>query len=147
MNYRDLKEKYGTPLYIYDVNQMKDIINQYKKSFTSKHFATEVIYASKAFNTKAMLRLIQKEGLSLDVVSLGELYTALQIGFPVENIYFHGNNKQEEELSFAIKHNVGILVVDNLYELKNIESLSAKENKKVSIYIRIKDGIEANTHK
>ncbi len=96
MNYKELKRKYGTPLYIYDVNKIKDIISAYKNNFQSGKFETEIIYASKAFNIKEMLRLIKNEGLSLDVVSLGELYTATKIGFPMERIYFHGNNKTEE---------------------------------------------------
>lgn len=134
MNYKELKRKYGTPLYIYDVNKIKDIISAYKNNFQSGKFETEIIYASKAFNIKEMLRLIKNEGLSLDVVSLGELYTATKIGFPMERIYFHGNNKTEEELRFAIEYNVGIFVIDNLSELRKLSILS-KELQKNPLFI------------
>ena len=147
MNYKELKRKYGTPLYIYDVNKIKDIISAYKNNFQSGKFETEIIYASKAFNIKEMLRLIKNEGLSLDVVSLGELYTATKIGFPMERIYFHGNNKTEEELRFAIEYNVGIFVIDNLSELRKLSILSKELQKKSSIYIRLNVGVEAHTHK
>lgn len=147
MNYENFKKKYGTPLYIYDVNKMKDIIASYKSEFKSKHFATEIIYASKALNIKEMLRLVLKEGLALDVVSLGELYTAYAIQFPMERIYFHGNNKTEEELRFALEHKVGSIVVDNLCELVKLKALAEEYQSPVSIYIRLNVGVEAHTHK
>lgn len=147
MNYENFKKKYGTPLYIYDVNKMKDIIASYKSEFKSKHFATEIIYASKALNIKEMLRLVLKEGLALDVVSLGELYTAYSIQFPMERVYFHGNNKTEEELRFALEHKVGSIVVDNLCELVKLKALAEEYQSPVSIYIRLNVGVEAHTHK
>lgn len=147
MNYENFKKKYGTPLYIYDVNKMKDIIASYKSEFKSKHFATEIIYASKALNIKEMLRLVLKEGLALDVVSLGELYTAYSIQFPMERVYFHGNNKTEEELRFALEHKVGSIVVDNLCELVKLKALAEEYQNPVSIYIRLNVGVEAHTHK
>ncbi|MDE6656765.1 MAG: diaminopimelate decarboxylase [Anaeroplasmataceae bacterium] len=147
MNYQELKKKYGTPLYIYNIDIMKAIIEQYQNHFHSSAFDTEIIYASKALNIKAMLRLIMRYNLSLDVVSLGELYTAKIVGFPMEKVYFHGNNKSEEELLFAIKENVGTIVVDNLDELRKINFLAAAQNKKINIYIRLNVGVEAHTHK
>lgn len=147
MNYKELKEKYGTPLYVYDIHRIKEIIHQYQTNFKSSQFETEILYASKAFNVKEMLRLIKDMNLSLDVVSMGELYTAVCVDFPSHKIYFHGNNKTEEEIHYAIEHNVGILVVDNQYELEKIEELASLYNKKVSIYIRLNVGVEAHTHK
>ena len=147
MDYRKLKEKYGTPLYIYNVDLIKDNINQYLTNFKSKQFETEIIYASKALNIKAMLRLIMRYNLSLDVVSLGELYTAKMVGFPMQKIYFHGNNKSEEELEYALNEEVGIIVVDNLTELKQLEHLAHSLKKEVNIYIRLNVGVEAHTHK
>ncbi|MCM1440717.1 MAG: hypothetical protein NC131_16180 [Roseburia sp.] len=88
MNYQQLKEKYGTPLYIYNVDLMKEILKKYQNNFKSNLFQTEIIYASKALNIKAMLRLLMRYNLSLDVVSLGELYTAKMVGFPMEKVYF-----------------------------------------------------------
>ena len=134
MDYQMLKEKYGTPLYIYNVDLMKENINKYLKNFKSNQFETEIIYASKAFNIKAMLRLLMRYNLSLDAVSLGELYTAKMVGFPMQKVYFHGNNKSEEELAYALYEEVGIIVVDNLSELKQLEHLTNTLKKK-SIFI------------
>ena len=113
-----LKEKYGTPLYIYDVDHLKKNMEGYLNYFKSSEFETEVLFASKAFSVKEVLRIANKEGMSLDVVSKGELYTALSVGFPANRIYFHGNNKTIEELEYAISCGIGMIVVDNLMELK-----------------------------
>ena len=88
-----LKEQFGTPLYIYDKEHLKRNIMLYLNNFKSKEFDTEVLFASKAFCVKEMVRLINSCNMSLDVVSIGELYTALSVGFPMEKVYFHGNNK------------------------------------------------------
>lgn len=147
MDYNKLKDKYNTPLYIYDVNLMKNIIKEYKDNFKSRLFETEIIYASKALNIKAMLRLLMRYDLSLDVVSFGELFTAKSVNFPFNKIYFHGNNKSYEELEFAIDNNIGVIVVDNLIELNKIDYITNKLNKSINIYIRLNLGIEAHTHK
>lgn len=147
MDYNNLKDKYNTPLYIYDVDLMKKIINQYKENFKSRLFETEIIYASKALNIKAMLRLLMRYDLSLDVVSYGELFTAKSVNFPFNKIYFHGNNKSFAELKFAIENNIGIIVVDNLEELFKIEFIAEELQKNVNVYIRLNLGIEAHTHK
>ena len=143
MNYELLKEKYGTPLYVYDVDYMLNVIKQYKDNFKSTNFETEVIYASKAFCVKEMLRLVKREGLSLDTVSYGEIYTAKSVDFDLSKVYFHGNNKSKEDLLFAINNNVGTIVVDNLMELELLNSL----DKEVNILIRLNLGVEAHTHK
>ena len=147
MNYNALKEKYGTPLYVYNVDYMLNVIKQYKENFKSDKFETEVIYASKAFCVKEMLRLIKKEGLSLDTVSYGEIYTAKAVGFDLSKVYFHGNNKSKEDLLFAINNNVGTIVVDNLMELELLNDLVNNLNKEVNILIRLNLGVEAHTHK
>ena len=142
-----LKEKYGTPLYIYDVNHLKKNMEGYLNYFKSLEFKTEVLYASKAFSCKEILRIAKNEGMSLDVVSKGELYTALSIDFPKDRIYFHGNNKTVDELSYAIDNNIGMIVVDNLMELYALEEVAKEKNKKVNIIIRMNVGVEAHTHK
>ena len=147
MNYNALKEKYGTPLYVYNVDYMLNVIKQYNENFKSDKFETEVIYASKAFCVKEMLRLIKKEGLSLDTVSYGEIYTAKAVGFDLSKVYFHGNNKSKEDLLFAINNNVGTIVVDNLMELELLNDLVNNLNKEVNILIRLNLGVEAHTHK
>jgi diaminopimelate decarboxylase len=142
-----LKEKYNTPLYIYDINHVKNNINKYKNSFKSNYFDTEIAFASKAFQIKEMLRIANDLNISLDSVSLGELYTAKVVGFPMENVYFHGNNKTNEELEFALENNVGHIVVDNYMELQDLEKLCKKFNKNINILIRLNLGVEAHTHK
>ncbi|MDE6407031.1 MAG: diaminopimelate decarboxylase [Anaeroplasmataceae bacterium] len=147
MDYQGLKEKYGTPLYIYNVDVIKENINQYVKDFHSSQFETEIIYASKAFNIKAMLRLLMRYNLSLDVVSLGELYTAKMVSFPMQKIYFHGNNKSLEELIYAVTEGVGTIVIDNAMELEQLHHITEELKKDVHIYIRLNVGVEAHTHK
>lgn len=142
----DLAEQFGTPLYIMDEAHIRDICRQYHSSFIKGLKNAEVIYASKAFSTTAMCRIIDEEGLGLDVVSGGELYTALQANFPAARIYFHGNNKSREELAMAIKASVGRIVVDNFYEMAILNELAQDMNKQVDVLLRVTPGIEAHTH-
>lgn len=144
---KTLKEKYGTPLYIYDVAHLKKNMEGYLKYFKSDEFKTEVLFASKAFSIKEVLRIANKEGMSLDVVSKGELYTAKATDFPMDRIYFHGNNKTIDELEYAIDLNVGTIVVDNLMELYALDEIAKEKNKRVDILIRMNVGVEAHTHK
>lgn len=147
MDYNFLAEKYGTPLYVYDEERIRMNIDAYLASFKSNMFSTEVAYASKAFCVKELIRIISSYHMSLDVVSLGELFTAKAVDFDFSRIYFHGNNKSEEELMFAVRHNVGNIVVDNLEELKKLDLITKETKKDVSILIRLNSGIEAHTHK
>ncbi|QQY79822.1 diaminopimelate decarboxylase [Keratinibaculum paraultunense] len=142
----DLVKKYGTPLYVMDETLIRDNCKLFKTNFTSKNIQTEIIYASKAFLTLAMCTLINEEGLSLDVVSGGELYTAIKANFPTHKIYMHGNNKTKEELTMAIKTGIGRIIVDNKCELDLIENICKAYNKKISILLRVNPGIETNTH-
>ncbi|MDP4160427.1 MAG: diaminopimelate decarboxylase, partial [Bacillota bacterium] len=143
----ELAKQFGTPLYIMDEAHMRTICRQYHRSFVEGLKNTEVIYASKAFSTLAMCRIIDEEGLGLDVVSGGELYTALQANFPVARIYFHGNNKSREELIMAIKAGVGRIVVDNFYEMSIVNELAREiMNQSVEVLLRLTPGVEAHTH-
>ncbi len=142
-----LKEKYGTPLYIYDVSHIKNNIDGYMNFFKSNEFETEILFASKAFCVKEILRVVKQKGMSLDVVSKGELYTALSVGFDTSKIYFHGNNKSYDDISYALDNNVGHIVVDNLMELMLLEEIAKSKNKVVNILIRLNVGVEAHTHK
>ena len=113
-----LKEKYGTPLYVMDEDLIRQNLRTYRDALNTHYNGNGLCqFASKAFCTKYMCKIVAEEGLGLDVVSGGELYTALSAGFPAEKICFHGNNKTKEELTFAIGHDVGTIVVDNQYEL------------------------------
>ncbi|MFC4324108.1 diaminopimelate decarboxylase [Litchfieldia salsa] len=142
----ELTKKYGTPLYVYDVALIRERAKNFRDTFAKLGIKAQVAYASKAFSTVAMIQLVEEEGLSLDVVSGGELYTALQAGFPVERIHFHGNNKSYEELEMAIKHQVGCIVVDNFYELTLLDEISNKHQVQTPILLRVTPGIEAHTH-
>lgn len=141
-----LVEKYGTPLYVYDTSLIRERARAFKQTFDNLGIKAQVAYASKAFSTVAMLQLIKEEGLSLDVVSGGELYTAIKAEFPAEKIHFHGNNKSEAELIMALDHHVGCIVVDNFYELEILSDLSVERKQVVNILIRVTPGIEAHTH-
>lgn len=142
----DLAKEFGTPLYVYDVALIRERAKGFKKAFEEQHVTAQVAYASKAFSTVAMLQLAEEEGLSLDVVSGGELYTAMRAGFPVEKIHFHGNNKSREELEMALDSKIGCIVVDNFYELELLKTIASEKKTTVSILLRVTPGIEAHTH-
>ena len=142
----DLVKEYGTPLYVYDVALIRERARGFKSTFEKMGVSAQVAYASKAFSTIAMVQLADEEGLSLDVVSGGELYTALAAEFPAGRIHFHGNNKSREELEMAISANIGCIVVDNFYELQMLADICSMKKSKVKILLRITPGIEAHTH-
>lgn len=141
-----LAQEFGTPLYVYDVALMRERARGFKRTFEEQNMKAQVAYASKAFSTVAMIQLAEEEGLSLDVVSGGELFTAIVAGFPVERIHFHGNNKSREELEMALDHQIGCIVVDNFHEIELLKSICQEKNTKVNILLRITPGIEAHTH-
>ncbi|MGL4849359.1 MAG: diaminopimelate decarboxylase [Clostridium sp.] len=141
-----LAEEFGTPLYIMDEEQIEEKCKSYYENFKCEERGNKVAYAGKAFLTLAMCKLIEKEGLCLDVVSGGELYTAHKAEFPLEKVLFHGNNKTLEEMRLGVSLGVGTFVVDNFYELEHLNHI-AKDNGKVqNVYLRITPGIEAHTH-
>ncbi len=143
----DLAEKCGTPLFVYDEAELDEKMMTFQKSFQSDIFQTQVIYASKAFTCKAMLTKLNGYGFGLDVVSGGELYLARESGFPMAEIYFHGNNKLPEELRMALELGCGTVIVDNLMECEELISLSKEMKKSVKVIIRVNPGITAHTHK
>lgn len=142
----ELAKKYGTPLYIYDVALIKKRARAFKQTFEKLGVKAQVAYASKAFSSVAMLQLAAQEGLSLDVVSGGELFTAIKAEFPSEKIHFHGNNKSEAELIMALDYSIGCIVVDNFYELDLLQQLCKNRNQTMDILLRVTPGIEAHTH-
>ena len=141
-----LAKEFGTPVYVVDEELVRNNCREFKDNFFSTEIETEVIYASKAFLTLSMCKIVEEEGLSLDVVSGGELYTALKAGFPVEKIYMHGNNKTKDELAMAIKAGIGRIVVDNKTELELLEHLCKSMNINIEVLLRVNPGIEAHTH-
>lgn len=143
----ELAKEYGTPLYLMDEGLIREHCRSFKESM-DKYYGGQglVCYASKAFCCKAMCRIMLEEGLGLDVVSEGELYTALSVGFPAEKLCFHGNNKTDHELSYALENGVGRIIVDNIYELDRLNRLAEKTGRTANIMYRIKPGIDAHTH-
>jgi len=142
-----LAKKYGTPCYIFSETIIRKKCRQYTSAFSKRNIDFEVIYSGKAFLVKAICNILKEEGLSLDVVSGGELYTALSAGFPPEKISFNGNNKSKEEIEYALKGKVGTMIVDSEYELDLIEQIAEILNIKVRIIIRVTPGIDTHTHK
>ena len=140
-----LKERFGTPLYIMDEMHIRKQCQWFQRYFKKTGVDTEVIYASKAFMTIAMAKLIQQEGLSLDVVSGGELYTAYKAGYPMAKVYFHGNNKSLKELQMALDYGVGTIVLDNVFEYHRLVDL-IEDTQSINVLLRVNPGIEAHTH-
>ncbi len=143
----DVAKQYGTPIIVYNEATVRGNCRSYVDAV--KKFCVgggKAIYANKAFSCMEMCRICNQEGMGLDVVSAGEIYTALKAGFPMENVWFHGNNKTDCELEFALKNGVGRIVVDNTEELENLSRIAAEMNLSANIYLRIKPGVDAHTH-
>ncbi|MCY9664769.1 diaminopimelate decarboxylase [Paenibacillus alginolyticus] len=141
-----LVAEYGTPLYVFDEALVRGRCREFVEAFKASGLKFQVAYASKAFCVMAMCRIVDEEGMSLDVVSDGELYTALQAGFPADRIHFHGNNKTIDELEMAIDAKIGCFVVDNFIELQMLDAIAGEKRQKVKILLRITPGVEAHTH-
>jgi diaminopimelate decarboxylase len=144
----ELAKQFGTPLYVLDENCIRQNCRRYLN--TLKEFykgESNVVYAGKAFLTLGICKLIEQEGLWLDVSSGGELYTALRAGFPPQRILLHGNNKSLEELALALDNDVARVVVDNLYELQLLNKLCIEKKKKAKILLRVTPGIDPHTHR
>lgn len=142
----ELAENYGTPLYVISQTAIENECRALQKDFIKKYDNVHVAYASKAFNNLAMLKIIEKEGLGIDVVSGGELYTAIQAQFPAEHVEFNGNNKSDEELAIAIDYGVGRIIVDGSQELDRIGEICRKKEKKANILFRITPEVDVATH-
>ena len=142
----ELVKKYDSPLYILDETTLRNSCRAYKKAL-QKHYPGESlpIYASKANSSIFMSNLVASEGLGLDAVSEGELLTALKGGVPNEKIVFHGNNKSDKEIEFAVRNNIKV-IVDNNYDLERLEEISNSFNRDLEIMIRFTPGIECHTH-
>ena len=142
-----LAEEYGTPAYIMDEDQIRENCRVYNRAMQEYYGGNGIVlYASKALSCKYIYRMMKEENMGIDVVSGGEMYTALKAGFPAERIYFHGNNKTDDELKMALENGVGRIVVDNVFELESLNRLSGEMGKTADILFRIKPGIDAHTH-
>jgi len=144
---RALAEEFGTPLYVYDEQGLRRQCATFRQEFGQRYTETGVLYASKAFINRAMARLVMEEGLGLDVVSGGEMGIAAAAGFPMEKVYFHGNNKSADELRQALALGVGRIVVDNFHEMEMLTALAAERGGAADILLRLTPGIDPHTHR
>ena len=141
-----LAQNYKTPLYVLSETTIREKFGEIRSQFLEKHPNTIAAYASKAFLTTAFVKLVDQEGFYMDVVSGGELYTAMNANFPMSRIIFHGNNKSASELEMAVVNKVGRIVVDNTHELELLASIAQKHQTEMNILFRITPGVNSSTH-
>lgn len=141
-----LAEEFGTPLYVMEEDVIRGVCRGFYKRIHEQQVDAQVCYAGKAFLNTAMCRIVESEGLGLDVVSGGELYTAIRAGFPREKMYFHGNTKPLREIEMAVDYGVHAIVIDNLHEIDHIADIAKAKDKVQGVYVRVKPCIEAHTH-
>ncbi len=142
-----LAQQYGTPLYLLDEDRIRERCRTYKKAMREAFGAKAMpLYASKAASFKQLYRIMKEEGMGVDVVSSGEVYTAVSAGFPMERAYFHSNNKTDADIAFAMENGVGYFVVDNREELDAIEREAAKRGLTQKILLRLTPGIDPHTY-
>ena len=142
----ELAATYGTPLYVFSETEIVSRFAELREGFLKKWENTRVAYACKAFCTTAMLKLAEREGMCVDVVSGGELYTAIAAGFPAEHIEFNGNNKSPAELELAVDYGIGRIIIDSLQELPLLEGICKAKGKKMNVLYRITPGIKVDSH-
>ncbi|NCA68056.1 MAG: diaminopimelate decarboxylase [Clostridia bacterium] len=142
----ELVKSFGTPLYVLDEDYIRKVCRAFVKTMNEEYGDGNVCFASKALSCMAMYKLIGDEGLKADVVSGGEMYTALRAGFKGADMYFHGNNKLPKEIELAVSNGVRIIVVDNLMELPIIDSIAKKYSVLQKVLVRVNPGVEAHTH-
>ncbi len=143
----ELARQFGTPLYVMEEDVIRGVCREYMKAISGYRGGAKVLYAGKAFMTTAMCALISSEGLGLDVVSSGEIRTAMNAGFDLKKAYLHGNNKTPEDLKLALEAGVGRVVIDSFAEIKLLSKIAEDHGKVQDVSVRIKPGIEAHTHK
>lgn len=142
----DLAKNFGTPLMVYDVTQIRKQFQSFQQAFNQQKVAYAISYASKAFTAIAIYQVINQLGGKIDVVSGGELYTALKAGFPPAKISFHGNNKTKAELLLAVQKHVGVIILDNFYEIALLSQVLNETQSKTLVMLRVTPGVTAHTH-
>jgi len=142
----ELAAEFGTPLYLFDEFSLRSKCREFKAEFGQRYADTTVIYACKAFINGALALILNEEGLGLDVVSAGELGIAQSAGFPLDRVYFHGNNKSAEEIRLALKWHVGRIVVDNFHELEMLGEMAKEPGYIPDILLRLSPGVDPHTH-
>lgn len=142
----ELAKQFQTPLVVYDVAQIRHQIQAFQIAFVKRNVSSVVSYASKAFSSIAIYQVVNEMKAHIDVVSGGELYTAIQAKIPMENVSFHGNNKSLDELEMAVINKVGVIIVDNFYEIQLLDQLLTKYDQKQRIMFRLTPNVSAHTH-
>jgi diaminopimelate decarboxylase len=142
----ELASEFGTPLYVYDELTLRHICREFVSEFGARYPDSRVLYASKAYINPALAKLLDEEGLGMDVVSGGELAVAMAADFPAGSIYFHGNNKSAEELRMAMDYGLGRVVVDGFHELALLDELAGVRGKVQDIMLRVSPGVDPHTH-
>ena len=142
----ELAKTYGTPLYVLSEDRVREKCRTYTEAFRDFFPAgSAVLYAGKALCFRGIYPIIDSEGLSADVVSAGEIYTALSAGFPAEKLYFHGSNKTDEEICFGLDHGIGTFIVDNFAELEALDREAGKRGIRQDILLRVTVGLDPHT--
>ena len=142
----DLVSKFGSPLYIYEENTIRNLAKSFKEEFESRYKNVHVSYSSKAFSNPALVKILNEEGLGIDVVSRGELEVLLRSEFPMNKVNFHGNNKSEEELAEAIDQKIGLITIDSFHEMNILDKLCEKRAIKQDIILRLSPSVDPHTH-
>ena len=145
-NLMDLADEYGTSLYVLDEDTLRNRCWSFVREFQQRYSNSQVVYASKAYINPALAKLFQEEGLGLDVVSGGELAIAQSVDFPLEHVYFHGNNKTPDELVQAVESNIGRIVVDSFHELDLLNRIAGDAGKVQEVLVRVSPGVDPHTH-
>lgn len=143
---RSLVEEYGSPLYIYDEDTLRDICRDFVGSFTAEYPDTHIEYSSKAFANPTVLKIVEEEGLDMDVVTGGELAVAIASDFPGERMNFHGNNKGREELVEALEYGIGLITLDSFAEIDLLNEVAGDLGKKQQVMLRLSPSIDPHTH-
>ena len=146
-NTTSLAKKYGTPLMLLDEKKIRSTMRIYKNAM-EKYFGegSKPLYASKALSFVGIYQIAKEEEINTDIVSIGELYTAIKAGFPLENAFFHGNAKSDSDIEFAISNGIGYFIVDTYDELYAIDKIASELGKKQKILLRLTPGIDPHTH-
>jgi diaminopimelate decarboxylase len=142
----ELAGRFGTPLYVFDEATLRNQCREFRREFSQRYPQVTVAYASKAFINRGLARILIEEGLGLDVVSIGELAIAHAVEYPLQYVYFHGNNKGSQELEQALDWGIGHIVVDNFYELGILEQIAAQKNIVQPVLLRLSPGVDPHTH-
>ncbi len=142
----DLAREFGTPLYVFDEEELRETCRAYREAFASRYEQSAVVYAAKSYLGRWLAALVAEEGLGMDVVSGGELAVARSAGFPLERVLFHGSNKSAQELREAVEAGIGRIVIDNFHELSLLDDIAGDLGKRQPVLLRVSPNVDPHTH-